>query len=61
MLELDLSLRQALDRRYGELTETERITLEQLFETPDPELLAYLQGTSEPRDSEMRSLVRKIR
>lgn len=61
MLELDLALQQALDRRYEELSEPERFTLERLFETPDHELLAYLQGTSEPRDSEMRSLIRKIR
>ena len=61
MLELDLALHQALDRNYDELTEPERSALERLFEAPDPELLAYLQGESEPRDRELRMLIRKIR
>jgi len=35
--------------------------LEQLLTVPDWELLGYLHGDSEPRDEEVRRLVRKIR
>jgi antitoxin CptB len=55
MLELDLAL------RYARLSEAERELLEQLLTVPDWELLGYLHGDSEPRDEEVRRLVRKIR
>lgn len=61
MLELDLALQQVLDHSYDRLCEAERALLERLWEIPDWELLSYLQGGSEPRNGEMRSLVRKIR
>ncbi len=61
MLELDLALQQILDRRYARLSEPERELLEQLLTVPDWELLGYLHGESEPRDQEVRRLVRKIR
>jgi len=61
MLELDLTLQQALDRRYEGLSDDERELFERLLEVPDWELLAYLQGSSEPMDMDIRRLVRKIR
>lgn len=61
LLELDVLLQRFLDRRYGELTPSEREAFEQLLTLPDPELLGYLRGDEVPSHPSLKELVRKIR
>lgn len=61
MLELDVALARFLDRHFAGLGAAERAAFERLLETPDAELLGYLQGQSGPADPELRELVTKIR
>jgi antitoxin CptB len=61
LLELDLLLRDILERRYGLLTPSEQAAFEKMLELPDIPLLACLQGQHEPPEIELRQLVRKIR
>ncbi len=59
LLELDLLLGRFVERHYANLTAAERALFAQLLQTPDPTLLAYLQGQEDP-SPELKQLVRKI-
>jgi antitoxin CptB len=61
MLELDVVLQRFLAAHVASLSDTELDAFERLLQTPDPELLGYVQGTCEPADSGLRQLVAKIR
>lgn len=61
MLELDVALQRFLAGGFNGLDAAGRAAFERLLETPDPELLGYLQGTQEPADRELQALVAKIR
>ena len=61
MLELDLTLKEFLDQHYASLTTEEQDAFEKLLTTPDQTLLAYLQGTQNPPETELMQLVAKIR
>jgi len=61
LLELDLTLQNFLQQGYPGLTPAEREAFDKLLATPDNILLAYVQGSENPSDSEMRQLVTKIR
>ena len=61
MLELDLLLRDFMDRGYASLEAGERATLEQLLECPDAVLLEWLMGRIRPTDKDVVQLVDKIR
>ncbi len=60
LLELDLLLKQFLERHYAGLTDRERAAFVRLLDLPDPELLDYCNGVSRPEDSELQALVGKI-
>jgi succinate dehydrogenase flavin-adding protein (antitoxin of CptAB toxin-antitoxin module) len=60
LLELDLLLQRFLERHYAALTEREHAALARLLELPDPELLDYCSGASQPDDPELQALVGKI-
>jgi antitoxin CptB len=61
LLELDLILQNVLAGPYHRLSEAERAAFNRLLETPDNDLLAWLQGHDRPADPELIELVRKIR
>jgi antitoxin CptB len=61
LLELDLILQKILDEAYPRLSGAERAAFERLLETPDNDLLAWLQGHDQPADTELAVLVGKIR
>jgi succinate dehydrogenase flavin-adding protein (antitoxin of CptAB toxin-antitoxin module) len=61
LLELDLILQDILAGPYLRLSATERAAFNRLLETPDNDLLAWLQGHDRPVDPELADLVGKIR
>lgn len=61
LLELDVVLKNFLDRSYPGLTTTEQETFEKLLALPDETLLAYVQGNQNPPEKELMQLVEKIR
>jgi succinate dehydrogenase flavin-adding protein (antitoxin of CptAB toxin-antitoxin module) len=61
LLELDIVLKDFLDRRYSGLTAAEQEAFEQLLTVPDETLLAYVQGKQNPPEKELMQLVTKIR
>jgi antitoxin CptB len=60
LLELDLLLGRFVERYYHGLSDAERSLFNQLLQTPDPTLLAYLQGQEDP-SPELQPIVAKIR
>jgi succinate dehydrogenase flavin-adding protein (antitoxin of CptAB toxin-antitoxin module) len=61
LLELDVVLKDFLDRHYPGLTPAEQETYEQLLMVPDETLLAYVQGKQNPPEKKLMQLVQKIR
>jgi succinate dehydrogenase flavin-adding protein (antitoxin of CptAB toxin-antitoxin module) len=61
LLELDVVLKDFLDRRYPGLTSAEQDAFETLLTMPDDTLLAYVQGKQNPPEKELMQLVQKIR
>ncbi|MEW6330900.1 MAG: succinate dehydrogenase assembly factor 2, partial [Pseudomonadota bacterium] len=61
LLELDVVLKDFLDRRYPGLTPGEQDAFETLLTMPDETLLAYVQGKQNPPEKELMQLVHKIR
>ena len=60
-LELDVVLKDFLDRRYADLTATEQQAFEQLLAGPDEMLMAYIEGRQNPSEKEIMEIVSKIR
>ncbi len=61
MLELDLFLREFLEKGYAALSDEEKRAFEQLLKTPDQQLLEYLMGREEPEDKDIADAVNKVR
>lgn len=61
MLELDLLLRDFMDRGYASLDAVEQASFEQLLDCPDTVLLEWLMGRIRPTDKDVVQLVDKIR
>jgi succinate dehydrogenase flavin-adding protein (antitoxin of CptAB toxin-antitoxin module) len=61
LLELDVVLKDFLDRHYPALTPAEQDMFEQLLTLSDETLLAYVQGKQNPPEKELMQLVQKIR
>ncbi|MDH3513383.1 MAG: succinate dehydrogenase assembly factor 2 [Gammaproteobacteria bacterium] len=61
LLELDVVLREFLDKRYASLDSEEQDAFEKLLAMPDQTLLAYIQGGEIPPEKELSQLVSKIR
>jgi antitoxin CptB len=61
MLELDLLLRDFLDKAYLELDAAERRRFAHLLDYPDAVLLEWLMGRIRPTDKDVIRLVDKIR
>lgn len=61
LLELDVVLKDFLDRRYSGLTPDEQKAFETLLTMPDETLLAYVQGKQNPPEKELMQIVQKIR
>ena len=61
LLELDVVLKNFLDKSYASLTAAEREAFDKLLAVPDNVLWAYVQGSENPPEKELRQLVSKIR
>jgi len=61
MLELDLLLRDFMDRGYAHLDAPQRVSFEQLLDYPDAVLLEWLMGRIRPTDKDVVQLIDKIR
>ncbi|MBI3777975.1 MAG: succinate dehydrogenase assembly factor 2 [Gammaproteobacteria bacterium] len=61
LLELDVVLRNFLDQGYASLSAAEQETFDKLLAIPDNVLWAYVQGSENPPEKELRQLVSKIR
>ena len=61
LLELDLILQGFLERRFARLDAAEKAIFGELLENPDPELLEWALGRSEPADPRYRAVVRQLR
>ncbi len=60
MKELDLILKDWLERRYAVASAEERSQFAQFLELPDPEIAGYLLGYSPPKDPSMAALVAQL-
>jgi len=61
MLELDLLLRDFLDRGYADLDTAGQQLLDRILDYPDAVLLEWLMGRIRPTDKDVAQLVDKIR
>ena len=61
MRELDELLQRYLIQHYAQASGSEQRAFEQLLQSQDPELQAYLLSDVEPRDPELQRVVRAIR
>jgi antitoxin CptB len=61
LLELDLILQGFLERDFERLDDEERDLFLELLDFPDPELLEWALGRSEPADPRLRGAVRLLR
>jgi antitoxin CptB len=61
LLELDLILQGFLERRFARLDAAEQALFGELLDTPDPELLDWALGRSEPADPRLHGVVRLLR
>ena len=60
LLELDILLQVFLEQGYEKLESGDRALFQQLLETPDTELLSWLNGLSLPPQKELKEIVRKV-
>jgi antitoxin CptB len=60
MLELDLLLGRFLETRYAKLDTAQREWFSRLLAAPDVELAAWIAGTSEPPDRDMREILKIV-
>ena len=61
MLELDLVLKAFLEQHLGSLAAVELDAFRRILERPDPELLDFVMGHSEPEDTAERELIGLMR
>ena len=61
MLELDLLLRDFLDRDYASLDDGQRRCFDHMLDYPDAVLLEWFMGRVRPADKDVANLVEKIR
>lgn len=61
LLELDMVLKDFLDKHYSGLSPSEQEVFEKLLTISDETLLAYVQGNQNPPEKELMQLVAKIR
>ena len=61
LLELDLILQRFLERRFERLNAEEKAVFGELLDSPDPELLDWALGRSDPADPRYQSVVRLLR
>jgi antitoxin CptB len=61
MLELDLLLRDFLDRGYQDLDEAGQRLFDRILDYPDAVLLEWMMGRIRPTDKDVAQLVDKIR
>ena len=61
LLELDVVLKNFLDQGYAFLTPAEQEAFDKLLAVPDNILWAYVQGSENPPEKELRQIVSKIR
>lgn len=60
MRELDVILNRFIDRCYSTLNDTELQQFDQLLACQDTELWYWLSGKSQPKDPELKKIVKKI-
>jgi len=60
MKELDLILRDWLDRRYPLASADERALFARFLELPDPEIAGYLLGHATPTDPAIGALIAQL-
>ena len=61
LLELDLLLQGFLVGRFAKLDATEKALFGELLEHPDPDLLDWVLGRSEPADPRYHGVLRHLR
>ncbi len=61
MLELDLLLRQFVERNLATLTAAQLAAFEELLSCSDPELYDWLMGYAEPTDRKLAEIVTLIK
>jgi antitoxin CptB len=61
LLELDLILQGFMERRFARLDAAEKALFGELLDTPDPDLLDWALGRSEPADPRLHGVVRLLR
>ena len=61
LLELDVVLTNFLEQGYASLTPVEQDAFDKLLTVPDNILWAYIQGSENPPENELKQIVSKIR
>ncbi|MBV1777309.1 succinate dehydrogenase assembly factor 2 [Burkholderiaceae bacterium DAT-1] len=61
LLELDLVFARYLEHDFDRMTEAELVVYDDLLNTPDIELLEWVDGKSQPTDQRFSPLVERLR
>jgi len=60
MLELDLVLEPFVNKRYSDLSDSERVIFQRLMLCEDQELFSWLLQREEPEDKELAAIIKQI-
>ena len=60
MLELDLVLEPFVNKRYSELSDSDRLIFQRLMLCEDQELFSWLLQREEPEDKELAAIIKQI-
>ncbi len=60
MLELDLVLEPFVNKRYSDLSDSDRLIFQRLMLCEDQELFSWLLQREEPEDKELASIIKQI-
>lgn len=61
MLELDLLLIPFFEQHYDALSDQDKLLFQQLLETPDPQLFAWLMGHESTENADFARLIKQIK
>ncbi len=61
MLELDILLREFLEKGYDRLTSDEKLTFDRMLAIGDQQLLEHLMGRELPDDKDIADVINKVR
>lgn len=61
MREMDLLLQRFVEGNYDTLTEAEKAAFEQLLDHPDPDIMNWITGRTDPPDGPVKQVIEIMR